>query len=343
MALRRNGRMLRNMSALLQTRRRSLALFAAGLAVPGAAWAAGAAPLPDPGLPEAQFTPDDGLTDLMGMEDMLRRMTAPVMINGQGPFNFMVDTGTNRSVISDDLAAALNLPAGRTVRLHGIGGERDAPTAKLDRFQVGAREATRLNLPVLSAKSLRCDGILGVDGLKKQRVVLDLREQRLRIEPSSRSDPGLGVSVIKARRKFGQLTVVDTDLEGLQVSVLVDTGAEVTIGNLALEAAIARRRKGRRSWEQVVLTGATGEEMAGVSGGVPVFRMGPLRVSNLRVVYADLHPFNLWGLTDKPAMLMGMDVIRFFDLVALDYGRNELRFVLPAQPFIDPAGEPRRS
>jgi hypothetical protein len=67
--------------------------------------------------------------------------------------------------------------------------------------------------------------------------------------------------------------------------------------------------------------------------------MGPLRVNNLRVVYSDLHPFELWGVAGKPAMLMGMDVIRFFDAVSLDYGRNEVRFTLPRQPFMDPAGE----
>ena len=328
------------MDAPRHTRRQSLALLAAGLAAPGAAFAAETPLLPAArGLPEAQFTPDDGKTDVMGMEDLLRRMTAPVMINGMGPFDFVVDTGTNRSVISDDLAAMLALPAGRPVHLHGISGQRDAPTVKLDKMEIGVRVATNLSMPVLPAKSMRGAGILGVDGLKNQRVVLDLREARLQIEPSSRSDPGAG-TVIKTRRKFGQLTVVDTNLSGVQVSVLIDTGSEVSVGNSTLRRALdTRRRDADPALERVTLEGATGDVAYGDYGGIPRFRIGSLEVSNMRLVYSDLHPFTLWELDDKPAILMGMDVIRFFDRVAIDYGRNEVRFTLPAQPFFDPAGD----
>ena len=190
------------------------------------------------------------------------------------------------------------------------------------------------------SKSLRCAGILGVDGLKKQRVSLDLREQRLQIEPSSQRDRSTGATMVKARNRFGQLTLVDTDLDGIRVSVLIDTGSEVTVGNSALRAALDRRRRTALPiLQKVTLQGATGEETTGDYGGVPEFRIGSLKVANLRIVYADLHPFTLWELSDTPAMLMGMDVIRFFDAVSLDYGRNEVRFTLPAQPFLDPAGQ----
>ena len=64
------------MVAVPPTRRQSLALLAGGLALPGLARAAEAGA---GSLPEAQFTPDDGSTDLMGMEDTSRRMTAPVV------------------------------------------------------------------------------------------------------------------------------------------------------------------------------------------------------------------------------------------------------------------------
>ncbi|HTK35231.1 MAG TPA: retroviral-like aspartic protease family protein [Caulobacteraceae bacterium] len=330
------------MAALFQTRRQSLALLGAGLTFPGAALAAPPAEGPDRTLPEAQFTPEGGSTDVLGMEDLLRRMTAPVMVNGQGPFDFMVDTGTNRSIISDELAVQLALPPGRSVRLHGIGGEQNFPTAAVERFRIGDREASRLNLPVLPAKYLHAPGILGVDGLKDQRVVLDLREARLRIEPSSKPDRSAGDSVIKARKRFGQLTVIDTDLDGLQVTVMIDTGSETTVGNRALQRAVGRRKRvGAEAPTQAVLLGATGERATGDLGGLPTFRVGKLVVRNLQVVYTDLHPFTLWDLQTRPAVLMGMDVIRFFDVLSLDYGRNEVRFTLPAQPFIDPAGDRR--
>ena len=51
-------------------------------------------------------------------------MSAPVMVNGQGPFDFVVDTGANRSIIATELAEQLGLPAGNPTRVHGINAER---------------------------------------------------------------------------------------------------------------------------------------------------------------------------------------------------------------------------
>ena len=83
-------------------------------------------------------------------QELIYRATGP-----DRPFDFVVDTGTNRSVISDQLAGMLGLPAGRLVHLHGIGGEREVPTAALNRFDVGGRAASKLSLPVLPLKSLQ--------------------------------------------------------------------------------------------------------------------------------------------------------------------------------------------
>lgn len=332
---RRFGRMLTAMTPGLITRRRSLILAAGALAAPPALALAASDSVRT--LPEAQFTPENAEDDLVAMEDRLRRMTAPVMINGMGPFDFVVDTGTNRSVLSDELVAELGLAHGQEVRVHGIAGERDAQTAAVDRFGVGGRVARRLTMPCLPQRWLGGAGLLGVDGLKNQRVVLELQKQRLRIEPSSTAPREAGGSVIRARRRYGQLTVVDTDLSGVQVSVMIDTGAEVTIGNSALRRAV-ERRVAPAAPGPAVIQGATGEKFVGEYGVVPQFRMGSLKISNLRVVYADLHPFRLWDLTEKPAMLMAMDVIRFFEVLSVDFGRDQVRFDLPAQPFIDPAG-----
>src|SRR5258708_686710 len=38
--------------------------------------------------------------------DPYRRMTAPISLNGQGPYFFVVDTGANQSVISRELATS---------------------------------------------------------------------------------------------------------------------------------------------------------------------------------------------------------------------------------------------
>lgn len=324
-------------------RRTALALLGASAVLPSGLLTspAFAAAAPPELLPEAQFDDEDHPADVGAMEDMGRRMTAPVMINGQGPFDFIVDTGANRSIISEEVAAQLALAPGRPTIVHGIGTQRVVQTVKLSTFSIGGREARNLSMATLSAKNLGAQGLLGVDGLKNQRIVFDLPGARLQIVRSSTPHATEGGAVIRARRRFGQLTVVDTDLNGSRVSVLIDSGSAQTVGNTALRDLVQRNIRAPEL-RNVLISGATGDVVLGDYGAVPRFRLGSLTIDNLRVVYADLHPFSLWDLTARPAMLMGMDVMRFFEEVSLDYGRNEVRLRLPATPYVDPAGEPTR-
>ena len=48
------------------------------------------------------------------------RPGVPVMINGQGPFDFVIDTGADRTVVSQELAKRLNLPESGTAVLHSL-------------------------------------------------------------------------------------------------------------------------------------------------------------------------------------------------------------------------------
>jgi len=69
--------------------------------------------------------------------DESRRMTVPVRVNGHGPFQFVVDTGANRSVIGAEIAERLRLPAAGTTPVHGIAGVEPANLFKVARMQVG--------------------------------------------------------------------------------------------------------------------------------------------------------------------------------------------------------------
>ena len=53
--------------------------------------------------PVAGDVPPASTTVAVG-EDLSRRMTVPVTVNGQGPFHFVIDTGADRTVISKELA-----------------------------------------------------------------------------------------------------------------------------------------------------------------------------------------------------------------------------------------------
>ncbi|WP_333587234.1 retropepsin-like aspartic protease, partial [Phenylobacterium sp.] len=111
--------------------------------------------------------------DLAAGADRARRMTAPVTLNGLGPYAFVVDTGANHSVLALDLADALSLPHGRPELVHGIAGAEPAETALIDRLNVGQITARRVRTPLLERARLGVDGLLGVDVLRNRAVTLD--------------------------------------------------------------------------------------------------------------------------------------------------------------------------
>ena len=282
---------------------------------------------PDPGGSfVAAVTPSDlpPARTLETSTDPYRRMTAPVFIQGQGPFYFVVDTGANQSVISEELAASLNLPNGAAAILHGVAGAQETRTVVAARFEVGKTSWDNLVMPALPEQAIGAAGILGIDRLRRQRVTLDFQARRLTIEPSHHVDRSSINAVLPARLKSGQLMIVDADLAGMPISAFLDSGAEHTIGNPALlRQAILRIPENR--FNEVPIISVTGRTIRGQMAVLPILRLGNVRVLNVPVTFADLHIFEIWGLRE-PAMLVGVDALSIFDSVALDFQRKEVWF-----------------
>jgi hypothetical protein len=57
--------------------------------------------------------------------------------------------------------------------------------------------------------------------------------------------------------------------------------------------------------------------------------VGNAGVRNLPVAFADVDPFRQLDLTDRPALLLGMDALRLFDRVSFDFANRRVRFLLP--------------
>ncbi len=258
--------------------------------------------------------------------DPYRRMTAPVTINGKGPYFFVVDTGANQSVISLELATELGLAPGGSVDLHGVAGVEVTPTVMAARMQLGGRVRQDVRLPTLPQAAIGALGILGIDHLRDERITLDFRSHELTIEESHYEDVPPFTSRVKARQRSGQLTIVDADLAGIPVSAFLDSGAERTIGNPALyELAVLKVQQG--GFFNVPIISVSGKTIPGRIALLPVLRLGYVKLVDISVTFADLHVFQIWGL-DKPAILVGMDTLSTFDSVTLDFGRAEVLFEL---------------
>ena len=77
------------------------------------------------------------------------------------------------------------------------------------------------------------------------------------------------------------------------------------------------------------LLSATGQRAAAEFAPLPSLRVGGQLLTNLLIAFADLHIFDLWRLNDRPAVLIGVDVLGRFDQLGLDFGRREVSFWPP--------------
>jgi predicted aspartyl protease len=307
------------------SRRRAAALLVAGLGFASSAHAIDVTRSESATrLSEPPYTPP---VNIAAVNDLYKRMTAPIRINGKGPFPFVVDTGANQTVISAELATQLGLPLGDPAPLNGVAGVQMAPTTRAQ-LDVGPRHRRDATLSILSQADIGGSGLLGLEDLDGQAVTLDFRAQVLRIEPGRRSVNDIGAIAVKAHRRNGQLTLVDADLAGLHVTAFLDSGAQNTIGNMALRA-LAQTKNPASAWYQTPILSATGQTIEAEMADLPRLRVGDLNVPNWPVAFADLHTFRMWNLVDRPAILLGIDILSRFEAVCLDFARDEVRFRLP--------------
>jgi len=267
-------------------------------------------------------------TNLKSLLDVYRRMTGPVRLNGAGPFPFVADTGANQSVISGELAAQLGLPAGEAQSLNGVAGVQitQTVTAKLGLGDRTARDAT---LSVLPAAAIGGPGMLGLDQLDGARLTLDFQRHALTID--DRDLPGFGDEIsMRAHRRDGQLTLVDADLAGIPVTAFLDSGAQDTIGNMALRQ-LAITRYPTTPWRPIPIVSVTGQTIDAEFADLPALRVGGLTLPDWPVAFADLHIFRLWNLVDRPAILLGIDLMSRFEAICLDFRNDEVRFRLPVR------------
>ena len=150
------------------------------------------------------------------------------------------------------------------------------------------------------------------------------------VRPSIKKDRdrtyGSNEIIVTAKSVFGQLIVTDAYYGNARVQVVLDTGSQVTMGNLALRQRIGRARMKKAF--PIELTSVTGGKLQADYTTVPNIRVGRLTFGDMPIAFADLAPFHRFGLTKRPALLLGMDSLRIFQRVDIDFPNRQVRFVM---------------
>lgn len=111
-------------------------------------------------------------------------IVVPAQVNGAGACDFLLDTGTNTTLITPALAAQLNIRPVDRIELVTVAGSTITPRALLLRLALGSRsteniEALITDLPELRRLDARICGVLGQNFLARFNYLLDYRERRI--------------------------------------------------------------------------------------------------------------------------------------------------------------------
>ena len=257
--------------------------------------------------------------------DRIGRIWAPVLINGQGPYRLVLDTGASRSALVQRVVDDLGVPVERdAVRLRGVTGTAIASAVRLERMEFGELEVRNTRVPIVADAFGGADGVLGGDGFENKRITIEFRKDRISVMRSHRTPAPPGHAVVQFKYTPERGMRVPVQVGAVKAIGLIDTGAQVTVGNLALREALARRRGKRDQYDDVVI-GITEDIQTATMVKIPSITAGQMIVRNAPVRFTDLHIFDHWKLTSQPALLIGMDVLGTLDTLVIDYARSELQ------------------
>jgi predicted aspartyl protease len=257
------------------------------------------------------------------LRDRIGRVWVPVLINGQGPFRLVLDTGATTSAIVSSVAERLKLPisATDTIRLQGATGAATYPYVVAEHMEIGDLLINDARLPIVPDVFGGAEGVLGTQGLANKRVHIDFRRDVVAIEYSRGKPRPSGVTVVKFAVAKGRLAMMDLVIGGVRTKAIIDTGAQQTIGNNQLREALLLRR---REVQEADVIGVTLDVAQGESIRTPPIALGGIEVRNLRITFGEMAIFDHWRLNREPALLIGMDVIGTLETFTIDYLRREL-------------------
>jgi len=255
------------------------------------------------------------------------RLSVDVLVNGRGPYKFIVDSGADTSVVGLGIARALQLPLGNPAILNGMTARDIVDRVRVDELTLGPSTIRNLQLPALRETDVGGDGLIGIDALTQQRLMLDFDKRLIKVEDARTPEKHYPDEiVITARRERGQLILTHVTAVNLPLDAIIDTGTEITIGNLALRNKLLRHNP--NNFFKVTAIGVTGVPVQLEIARIDELRLGPVLLRDVPIAFADVPPFKVFGLSDEPALLLGTDILENFRRVSLDFRARKVRFQL---------------
>ena len=255
------------------------------------------------------------------------RLSVDVQVNGRGPYHFVVDSGADTSAVGLRIAHDLELPIGTPAVVNGMTSRDVVDRVKVSQLTLGESTIRNLELPALREMDLGGDGLVGIDALVEQRLMMDFEKKLIKVEDARVPIKiQAGDIVITAKRRRGQLILTEVRAQRFKLDAVIDTGSEITIGNSALRDKLIR--KGYNRFWEVEAIGVTGVSVKMQLARIDELQLGPVVLRDVPIAFADVPPFKVFGLANEPALLLGTDILETFRRVSLDFRARRVRFQL---------------
>lgn len=124
------------------------------------------------------------------------QMIVAVSVNHSGPYDFLLDTGTQFTMVDPSLAAELHLSNQDSIPVDGTGFHAAASSAQLDQLAIGSHTVAHLEAVVYTLKNLKSfdlhlRGVLGEDFLQHFDMLIDNGHKMLCLDESSAMRPDM--------------------------------------------------------------------------------------------------------------------------------------------------------
>ncbi len=173
----------------------------------------------------------------------LNLIFAKILINGQGPFDFAIDTGATQTVLSDKLIGTLGLQPVTSTIVYGIGGGGKVESKLYAVKELAVGDMKVRNLPVGRFDdplvSQLADGILGAATFSDFIITVNYPASQLEL---SRKRPSVtaGTEIIPVWF-FSNLLLLPLDVNGKRGNFIVDTGAVTNVLSHGMAAQLGVR------------------------------------------------------------------------------------------------------
>ncbi len=258
----------------------------------------------------------------------------PVEVNGEGPFEFILDTGAGTSLLSSALGQKLGVKIIGSKEGQSAGGAVSVSLAQVSSLAVGSVKLENVDVGLVDLSHIgktigaTIDGDLGYNFLKHFRVTLDYRQSEIRLDDPKRLEfAGQSTAVTEVPMRLASpakpLILVKVFANGRgPFQFAIDTGTSTTAitPELAKQLGVASSPIGPAT---------TGGAPVDVTAGVlPSFQVGGARIDNLAVVVADFFAMLSNAIGTKLDGIVGYNFLRNYK-VALDYPNETLSLFTP--------------